>query len=125
METVTYKTQAVKTLAPEDVQVGEYVAVTSETVEFPAHLLDCGFQSQSEPVRMRFLPYRNVGDPLKVLAVCLPFVVVKKVEQKSATKLDLRQCALARLGKDYVKAVRKSKRTKVKTKKKRKSKKEA
>lgn len=99
METMT-KTQAVRRLAPEDIQVGDFVTLVSETYQFPTFLWFCGDGPQDEPVRMKFLPCENVGAPLKVQAVCLPFVITRTAGKKFRT-LDVRQCELARLDAAY------------------------
>lgn len=94
-------------LAPEDIAVHSYVAVLTETVELlPFWIIDspCDID-RVRPVRWSRAPV-SAGWPLKVIAVCLPFVLVKSVRKDVAT-LDVRQCALAELSPEYVDAVRK------------------
>lgn len=88
-------------LAPEDIQVGDYLAilrVTSEYVVPPWQRTDCN--PELTPV-MRFAHYpANTGRPLKVLEICLPFVLVEKPNGKH-TSLDVRRMQLARISAAY------------------------
>ena len=94
-----------KTLAPEDVRRGDYVAVLSEEYEYPAFawLCDHSLTSHDEMIRVRFRPRETTG-PLRVIDACLPFVFVKEPKGESRT-LDLRAVRLARLDRAYAKRV--------------------
>jgi hypothetical protein len=98
------KTTLASTVAPEDLQLGDYVTLLNIICELPSYLwcADATTLSIEEPVRIRLIP-ASAGKPLKVQAICLPFVLVKKPSGKQRT-LDLRQCRLARLDKTYVSA---------------------
>lgn len=68
-------------IAPEDIREGDYLAVLSEIDEFlPIGVLfECSAFNQPrslQPVRVQWLPCGE-SVPLKVEAVCLPFVLVK------------------------------------------------
>lgn len=91
-------------LAPEDVLVGDDVAILNETHEFPSFLWDCQSLAPHELVRLQCLP-GDAGSPLHVEGVCLPFVFVKTVRGDFRT-LDLRQLQLVRLDPDYARLVR-------------------
>ncbi len=108
-----------KSLAPEDVRVGDYVTPLHEIREWPAFFWFCdsSFDQHQEMLRVRLLP-ENTGAPLKVQSVCLPFVLVKPAKGKAFT-LDVRRSRLARISKSYARLARKSQKNK---KKKRKSK---
>ena len=98
-------TTLAKVLAPEDVRVGDYIAVLDEVYEYPAivWLCDPPLTDQEEIVRVRLRP-RETAPPLRVLDACLPYVFVKPPRGKPKT-LDLRSCRLARLDRDYAKHV--------------------
>ena len=93
-----------KTLAPEDVRVGDYVAILLELVEFPPYgALLASPCTYSPPGTLEAIAVRKRSDnirPMRVVGVCLPFVPVKCVNGKHRT-LDLRQKTLARLGNRY------------------------
>ena len=92
------------TVAPEDLRRGDFVAVLSEIVELPTFLW---FETlpgcQEELVRVRRLPTDD-RTPLKVKAICLPYVFVK-LPSGGCRTLDIRLSSLARLEKDYAKVV--------------------
>jgi len=94
-----------RTLAPEDVRTGDYVALLHQTCELPSFLWCAeSFQiAHDQPVRIQLLP-ELAGIPLKVCAVCLPFVFVKHANGTHQT-LDVRGCRLARLHRSYAKVV--------------------
>lgn len=92
------------TLAPEDVRVGDFVTLLQVTYEVPSYLwcADATLLEREVPVRLPWLPECG-GMPLKVKAVCLPFVLVKlPTGEKQA--LDVRRCRLARLKDSYAAA---------------------
>jgi len=91
-------------VAPEDLMRGDCVAVLNEVVEFPSFFwCDSVLSERHELVRMRCLP-ANSGTPLKVKAICLPFVFVKSpIGEYEA--IDIRQVQLVRLKKHYAKTV--------------------
>jgi hypothetical protein len=94
-----------KTLAPEDVRPGDYVAVLSEEYEYAAFawLCDHSLSSHNELIRVRFRPRETAG-PLRVIDACLPFVFVKEPKGEGRT-LDLRAVRLARLDRAYARRV--------------------
>ncbi|MEO2048596.1 MAG: hypothetical protein ABGX16_18735 [Pirellulales bacterium] len=92
------------TVAPEDLQLGDFVTLLNIICELPSYLwcADATTLPIDEPVRIRLIP-AGAGKPLKVQAICLPFVLVKKPSGKQRT-LDLRQCRLARLDRSFATA---------------------
>jgi hypothetical protein len=92
-------------VAPEDLRCGDFVAVLTVIQEWPSFFwcLDSELSAREEPVRV----VRTGTDdcaPLKIKAICLPFVFVKDVSGKYRT-LDVRLCRLARLSPDYAQKV--------------------
>jgi hypothetical protein len=94
-----------KTLAPEDVRPGDYVAVLSEEYEYAAFAWSCdsSLANADSILRVRFKPRETTG-PLRVIDACLPFVFVKEPKGAGRT-LDLRVVRLARLDRSYAKRV--------------------
>jgi hypothetical protein len=97
-----------KTLAPEDVRRGDYVAVLSEEFEYAAFAWSCDSSLPGDDplIRVRFRPRETTG-PLRVIDACLPFVFVKEPKGEGRT-LDVRAVRLARLNRKYAKRVWKS-----------------
>ncbi len=91
-------------IAPEDLRRGDFVAVLSEVVELPSFLwTDTLSSCRDELVRVRRLPTEGRA-PLKVKAICLPFVFVKSPSGQFRT-IDVRLARLVRLEKSYAKTV--------------------
>ncbi len=87
-------------LPPEDVRPGDYVAVLRESHEFINIFALCDpLLGRETTVRVTLTP-DEAGVPLRVVAVCLPFVLVEDGGEKHRT-LDLRRHAIARLDEDY------------------------
>jgi len=97
-----------KSLAPEEIRAGDYVSVLHVVLEFPALVWcdDSALVDRDEVVRIPFVP-ENSGTPLKVKAVCLPFVLVKHPCGKQRP-IDVRQSRLARLDPTYAKTARRA-----------------
>jgi hypothetical protein len=93
-----------KSLAPEEIRPGDFVAVLHVTCELPSFLwcADALTLPCHEPVRIRFVP-TSESVPLKVKQVCLPYVLVKSPSGHSRT-LDVRRYRLARLPQRYAQA---------------------
>jgi hypothetical protein len=90
-----------RALAPEDILPGDYVAVLHEVYEYPTWFwCDDGFGlPRDEAVWVRFRPHDDAA-VMKVLAVCLPFVLVREPCGRRRT-MDVRRRPLARLAKSY------------------------
>jgi hypothetical protein len=93
-----------KSLAPEDVCAGQYVAVLRITYEVPSYVWrGCeAFGDPSELVRISMMP-DEAAEPLKVKAVCLPFVLVRSPSGQERA-LDVRRFHLARLDDRFARA---------------------
>jgi hypothetical protein len=93
-------------VAGDDLAVGEYVAILSEVREYLSIFWDdrsgCGLSPQ-ETVRVPFTP-TSAGEPLKIEAICLPFVFVK-APCGDHRSLDIRMVRLVRLDSAYAKYV--------------------
>jgi len=92
-------------VAGEDLSCGDYVALLNTICEVPSYLWD-GCDAALRPhelVRLRMIP-SEAGTPLKVFAVCLPFLYVKNTSGELKT-LDLRRQQIVRLDRDCAKEV--------------------
>jgi hypothetical protein len=96
---------AAATVAGEDLAGGDYVSLLNETVGFPSFLWDsCGAAlSPHELVHLKVIP-ANAGHPLKVIAVCLPFVYAATPAGEMAT-IDTRRTQLVRLNRRCAKVI--------------------
>ena len=94
-----------KCVAAEDLECGDFVAVLDQIFEFASFMwsTDPHMLPPHEPVRILCRP-SDSGRPLKVKAICLPFVFVKPPRGKHKT-LDVRQCRFVRLNQHYAKKV--------------------
>jgi len=97
-----------KPLAPEDIRCGDYLAVLDETYEYPSFYWDSDATlfPPHELIHLRFLP-RDETHPLKVVSVCLPFVLAKEPNGSHRT-LDLRRTRVARLSRHFAARARKA-----------------
>ena len=92
------------TVAPEDLRRGEFVAVLNRIYEAPSFLWPCTESlAPDEPVRIRWRT-REGGLPLKVSAICLPFVFLKTPKGRYRS-IDVRQVDLVRLNGEYARFV--------------------
>jgi len=103
--TTSSETHVARSLAAEDLRCGDFVTILSEIGEWPSFYWSCDSQvwPPNEPVRIQ-RHSDDGGTPLKVKAICLPFVFVKKPSGEHCT-LDLRQHRLVRLSLDYARPV--------------------
>jgi hypothetical protein len=99
------ETYVSRSLAAEDLRCGDFVSILYESVEFPSFWWSCDPQlwPPGEPVRLTCLS-SDGGTPLKVKAICLPFVFVKKPCGQHLT-LDVRRHRLVRLTPNYARPV--------------------
>ncbi|MCC6492190.1 MAG: hypothetical protein IT424_04130 [Pirellulales bacterium] len=89
-----------RSLAPEEIRRGDFVALLYEVSEWPSWFwCDDGLHGREEPVRILHLPHEE-PQPLRVCESCLPLVLVKAPSGEMRT-LDVRKCRLARLGRRY------------------------
>ena len=94
---------ATKVVAPDDIHAGDYVSVVSIVDEYPSFLWcgDSDLQPRETPVMIRSRP-RMPEAPLKVLATCLPFILVQQRSGR-CRQLDVRSVQLARVDPGYAK----------------------
>jgi hypothetical protein len=101
------ETSLAASIAAEDLRAGQDVAVLNETFEFPSFLWDCdsATTSRQDVVRVQCAA-RNSGTPLRIRAVCLPFVFVTAPNGERRV-IDIRLAQLVRLDPGYARLVRK------------------
>ena len=98
-----------KALAPEEIRRGDFVAPLYVISEWPTWFWDDdGLQSREEPVRIRTTPAGD-AEAMKVLRVCLPFVLVRTACGEERTR-DVRKCRLARLDRHFAEDSRRASR---------------
>jgi hypothetical protein len=99
------KPKVAATIAGEDLACGDYVALLNQTVDFPSFLWDaCGLSlSPHELVRLKVIP-ATAGYPLRVIAICLPFVYAKTPSRETLT-VDTRCTQLVKLHRKSAKTV--------------------
>lgn len=107
---------AAATVAGEDLACGNYIALLNQTVDLPSFLWDaCGAMlSPHELVRLKMIPV-DAGQPLMVIAICLPFVYAKTPDGEIST-VDTRQTQLVRLHRKCAKRVWKELQSRAKAK---------
>ena len=98
--TNTENTTITRRLAPEDIVPGMYIAIAARYHEvFPFWLIGCIPGASVEPFRYACLTCAE-GEPRRVLAVCLPFVLAENA-QDSVETIDVRMCSLVRVDEMY------------------------
>lgn len=92
-------------VAPEDLNFGDYVAALNVVYQFPSYMWCCDSApvEPHEPVMVQFRA-PGAGTPLKIKAICLPFVFVK-CPNGTVQTLDVRQIQLVRLNSEYASTV--------------------
>lgn len=101
MTCIINNTVASRAIAPEDILPGTYVMVLNEVRELLYPVNPCEGDMSPALARLRMLPCETEL-PRMVLAVNLPFVVVKNYEQKTEI-LDVRAVRLAKVSKRFAK----------------------
>ncbi len=88
-------------LAPEDVRPDDYVCVFQVIGEYMPFwpLMESDAWKEPQPVRLQWLPADGTT-PLRVIEVCVPFVLVEQVDGSHRT-LDLRRHRLARVSEQF------------------------
>ena len=119
MKTKSEARMLARPLAPEDIRPGYHVAVLYVIGE---HLSCAALNEPSwrrvEPVRVQWLPPLWIGrHPMKVIEVCLPYVLVKEADGDYQT-LDVRRYRLARVTRKFGKAAFERVRAQTKSRKK-------
>lgn len=83
-------------VSAEDLSPGQFVALSRITYELIPDDPDSPWRQDLIPQRIRLMPC-DAGRPLKVIAISVPFVLVRTPEGTPLT-LDLRRVELMRLG---------------------------
>lgn len=96
------------TVAAEDLRVGDDVAILHQVHEVPTFLWNCSDVSATSDglVRIRTMGCGG-GTPLRVAAICLPFVFLKRPDGRPK-QVDVRRVQLVRLDRSYARLVRKA-----------------
>ena len=81
-------------LAPEDIRPGRYVAILYVIGEHEPMFFELESLTDRVIELPRFRRMPHYSEPMEVLDVCLPFVLVKRVDGEPVT-LDVRRLALA------------------------------
>ncbi len=98
-----------KPLHPEDIAVGDDVAILFTSSQFPTfnwHGFDTSILPIDQPITITYLPYDD-QEALVVQQICLPFLLCRTFDDRHRS-LDVRQVQLARLNKSYAAADRKA-----------------
>ena len=112
--------------SPEDIRLGDFIAVTHTRFELVPDNLEPMLAGQEvKPIRLTALPY-DAGTPMKVIALCLPFVIGEMANDVRVV-VDTRRHALSRVSEAYAmaakpKPAKKEKKRKGKGKKRKKNK---
>ena len=89
--------------SPEDIRPGDFIAVTHTRFELiPDNLEPMLGGTEIEPIRLTALP-NEAGTPMKVIALCLPFVI-GETAYAARVVVDTRRHALIRVSEDYAMA---------------------
>lgn len=91
-----------KLLAPEEIRPGEYITLLREVHEFLNIWAACDPLLKRELLLRAEFIAEDAGLPLRVVSVCLPFVLAEEPSRKHRT-LDVRRYAIARLDERYAK----------------------
>lgn len=91
--------------SPEDIRIGDYVVKTHRRYQLVPCSVERPMSGEAiEPVILYGWPFDS-GEPMKVLAVCLPFVMTESAEGLREA-IDTRQDVLMRVSKTYAKAAK-------------------
>ncbi|MBX2852035.1 MAG: hypothetical protein KTR15_09855 [Phycisphaeraceae bacterium] len=91
--------------SPEDICVGDFVAVTHTRYQYvPDNLEPMLGGTEIEPISLTALPY-DAGTPMKVIERCLPFVI-GETAQDARVVIDTRRHALTRVSEAYAMAAK-------------------
>ena len=118
------KLTVARTVFPEDLAVGDSVVLSQVAFQYPSFCwcgADMTVRPPEEPIQIAFQPSWDKHEPMKVKAVCLPFVLCKTVEKKHCV-LDLRQVKVAKVDSSFAAAVKTAKTSDLKPTKAKKSK---
>jgi hypothetical protein len=103
MKTIPPQTETptlAQTVAGEDLQIGDYIAVLTQVSEVPSFLWGRCDQTWDRDLmlRVKFIP-PEAGQPCKVIGLCLPFVYITR-PHGGVGSLDLRLIQIVRLDRE-------------------------
>ena len=98
MATTDTRIRTVRPAGPEDIRQGHYITVSRATMQTVGPACDSG-PVRPQIHRLTYLP-PHAGYPMRVISVCLPFVLVEAPDGSKGT-LDLRQVEIVRLPRKY------------------------
>lgn len=97
----TKRVKTIRSVAPEDIRVDSFVTVTEEILELSVCQLDQTLH-RADPIRIAWRS-DEAGTPLRVVDVCLPFLLVKDPVDGHRT-IDLRRQRIVRLANRFGRA---------------------
>ena len=97
-DTMRDRVRLARPVAPEDLQRGQYVTMLTYTQELVPDMLFGGSFDAPRVHRVERLPGHAL--PMRIIDVCLPFVLIKDVEGDTLV-LDTRRVRLARITKRF------------------------
>ncbi|MEZ6123953.1 MAG: hypothetical protein R3C49_12345 [Planctomycetaceae bacterium] len=96
---------SVRLVSGDDLKVGSHVTISRSVAELPSFFWGCDSSREPEtPVRFRYVP-SNSGSPLRVKAICLPYLFVEDLSETNHI-LDLRRCQLVLLDESFASTIR-------------------
>lgn len=97
-------TTTCRSIAPEDVRVGDFITQMQTVEELPSFFWDdASLQSSEQPVRY-IRTSQQSGIPARVRSICLPFVFVELATGSFRT-WDLRLCRIAQMSCSHARLV--------------------
>ncbi len=100
--TIDKKLRTARPVAPEDLRGGQYIAITRMMIQLIPPMCEPQLMPDAQTVRIWGIP-PSAGQPMRIVSVCLPFVLVEGVDRQCRT-LDLRRVEVVRLPKKYGRA---------------------
>ena len=88
-------TRASRSIAAEDLRPGMYIAVSRQVCQLIPSAVEEGWDKQPRTIDVPFIP-QDSGQALKVVEVCVPFVLAERACGSKVT-LDLRRQSVVRL----------------------------
>ncbi len=94
------QTLTTRQVAPDDLKIGDYVAITHEFFEFIDRFASERHQQLTLQRTATLYDDDDAGTPLLVMRVCLPFVLVRKPD-KTYQSIDIRRYKLVKVDDQY------------------------
>lgn len=100
IKTMATQTLTTRQIAPDDMKIGDYVAITHEYCEFIDRYASERHQQLTLQRVETLYEDEDAGTPLLVMRICLPFVLVRKPD-KQYVSVDIRRFKLVKLDDHY------------------------